>query len=80
MLSFSYVSSVNLPWYTCLLISSSSHYCQVWPIEVDMKFLEPVGKELKLLGKVKNHSFFFYALLSQAHTEDLLISLFAFVK
>ncbi|GMJ02972.1 hypothetical protein like AT2G36835 [Hibiscus trionum] len=24
---------------------------KVWPIEVDMKFLEPVGKELKLLGK-----------------------------
>ncbi|KAK9195452.1 hypothetical protein WN943_003573 [Citrus x changshan-huyou] len=23
----------------------------VWPIEVDLKFLEPVGKELKLLGK-----------------------------
>ncbi|KAE8720334.1 transcription factor MYB48-like isoform X1 [Hibiscus syriacus] len=24
---------------------------KVWPIEVNMKFLEPVGKELKLLGK-----------------------------
>lgn len=24
---------------------------KVWPIEVDLKFLEPVGKELKLLGK-----------------------------
>ncbi|KAK7396596.1 hypothetical protein VNO78_17718 [Psophocarpus tetragonolobus] len=24
---------------------------QVWPIEVDLKFLEPVGRELKLLGK-----------------------------
>ncbi|MFQ6635878.1 hypothetical protein Gotur_010733 [Gossypium turneri] len=24
---------------------------KVWPIEVNTKFLEPVGKELKLLGK-----------------------------
>ncbi|PON49019.1 hypothetical protein PanWU01x14_232850 [Parasponia andersonii] len=24
---------------------------KVWPIEVNLKFLEPVGKELKLLGK-----------------------------
>ncbi|XVF07830.1 hypothetical protein REPUB_Repub06bG0173500 [Reevesia pubescens] len=24
---------------------------KVWPIEVNVKFLEPVGKELKLLGK-----------------------------
>ncbi|XP_065856304.1 uncharacterized protein [Euphorbia lathyris] len=24
---------------------------KVWPIEVDLKFLEPVGRELKLLGK-----------------------------
>ncbi|KAK7284998.1 hypothetical protein RJT34_19753 [Clitoria ternatea] len=24
---------------------------QVWPINVDLKFLEPVGRELKLLGK-----------------------------
>ncbi|XP_010527963.1 PREDICTED: uncharacterized protein LOC104805192 [Tarenaya hassleriana] len=24
---------------------------KVWPVEVDLKFLEPVGKELKLLGK-----------------------------
>ncbi|KAK6231677.1 hypothetical protein SCA6_001750 [Theobroma cacao] len=25
---------------------------KVWPIEVNLKFLEPVGKELKLLGKM----------------------------
>lgn len=25
---------------------------QVWPINVDLKFIEPVQKELKLLGKV----------------------------
>ncbi|XP_027351333.1 uncharacterized protein LOC113862447 isoform X1 [Abrus precatorius] len=25
---------------------------QVWPISVDLKFLEPVGRELKLLGKL----------------------------
>ncbi|KAE8651047.1 hypothetical protein Csa_001390 [Cucumis sativus] len=24
---------------------------KVWPIDVDLKFLEPVGRELKLLGK-----------------------------
>ncbi|XP_022767272.1 uncharacterized protein LOC111311809 isoform X2 [Durio zibethinus] len=24
----------------------------VWPIDINMKFLEPVGKELKLLGKL----------------------------
>ncbi|KAL2345100.1 hypothetical protein Fmac_006385 [Flemingia macrophylla] len=24
---------------------------QVWPIDVNLKFLEPVGRELKLLGK-----------------------------
>ncbi|VVB02400.1 unnamed protein product [Arabis nemorensis] len=24
---------------------------KVWPVEVDLKFLEPVGKELKMLGK-----------------------------
>ncbi|KAL5079586.1 hypothetical protein RYX36_008007 [Vicia faba] len=24
---------------------------KVWPIEVDLKFLEPVGRELKALGK-----------------------------
>ncbi|QCD97952.1 uncharacterized protein LOC114187192 isoform X1 [Vigna unguiculata] len=24
---------------------------QVWPIHVDLKFLEPVGRELKMLGK-----------------------------
>ncbi|WCJ34455.1 hypothetical protein M5689_015765 [Euphorbia peplus] len=24
---------------------------KVWPIEVDLKFMEPVGRELKLLGK-----------------------------
>ncbi|KAK7245073.1 hypothetical protein RIF29_39904 [Crotalaria pallida] len=24
---------------------------KVWPISVDLKFLEPVGKELKMLGK-----------------------------
>ncbi|KAH7553522.1 hypothetical protein ACOSP7_029748 [Xanthoceras sorbifolium] len=24
---------------------------KVWPVEVDLNFLEPVGKELKLLGK-----------------------------
>ncbi|XP_019454698.1 PREDICTED: uncharacterized protein LOC109355888 [Lupinus angustifolius] len=24
---------------------------KVWPINVDLKFLEPVGKELKMLGK-----------------------------
>lgn len=32
---------------------------QVWPIEVDLKFLEPVGRELKLLGKVTLHNFRF---------------------
>ncbi|KEH24046.1 hypothetical protein MtrunA17_Chr7g0264881 [Medicago truncatula] len=25
---------------------------KVWPIEVDLKFLEPIGRELKQLGKV----------------------------
>lgn len=25
---------------------------QVWPINVDLKFVEPIQKELKLLGKV----------------------------
>lgn len=25
---------------------------QVWPIEVDLKFMEPVGRELKSVGKV----------------------------
>ncbi|XP_030495723.1 uncharacterized protein LOC115711511 isoform X3 [Cannabis sativa] len=25
---------------------------KVWPVEVDLKFLEPVGRELKLLGKL----------------------------
>ncbi|XP_022767271.1 uncharacterized protein LOC111311809 isoform X1 [Durio zibethinus] len=25
---------------------------KVWPIDINMKFLEPVGKELKLLGKL----------------------------
>jgi hypothetical protein len=29
----------------------------VWPVEVDLKFLEPVGKELKMLGKVKANTF-----------------------
>ncbi|ONK64682.1 uncharacterized protein A4U43_C07F28780, partial [Asparagus officinalis] len=24
---------------------------KVWPIEVDLKFLEPVGRELKAIGK-----------------------------
>uniref|UniRef100_A0A2P2KN34 Uncharacterized protein MANES_08G012300 n=1 Tax=Rhizophora mucronata TaxID=61149 RepID=A0A2P2KN34_RHIMU len=24
---------------------------KVWPVEVDLKFLDPVGRELKLLGK-----------------------------
>lgn len=28
---------------------------QVWPIEVNLKFLEPVGRELKQLGKVNFH-------------------------
>ncbi|KAB5552358.1 hypothetical protein DKX38_009669 [Salix brachista] len=25
---------------------------KVWPIEFDLKFIEPVGRELKLLGKI----------------------------
>lgn len=28
---------------------------QVWPIEVDLQFLEPVGRELKSIGKVNLH-------------------------
>lgn len=31
----------------------------MWPVEVDLKFLEPVGKELKMLGKVKRHDMLF---------------------
>ncbi|KAL5066464.1 hypothetical protein RYX36_028201 [Vicia faba] len=31
---------------------------KVWPIEVDLKFLEPVGRELKALGKVKSFLYF----------------------
>ncbi|CAI0407650.1 unnamed protein product [Linum tenue] len=29
---------------------------KVWPIEVDLKFLEPVGRELKLLGKFMDNA------------------------
>lgn len=29
-------------------------FLQVWPIEVNLKFLEPVGRELKQLGKVNS--------------------------
>lgn len=28
---------------------------QVWPIEVDLQFLQPVGRELKSIGKVNLH-------------------------
>uniref|UniRef100_A0A7N0TG84 Uncharacterized protein n=1 Tax=Kalanchoe fedtschenkoi TaxID=63787 RepID=A0A7N0TG84_KALFE len=35
------------------LFSSS---LQVWPIEVDLKFLEPVGRELQLLGKFMDNA------------------------
>ena len=31
---------------------------QVWPIDVNLKFLEPVGRELQLLGKVKLYALF----------------------
>jgi len=33
---------------------------QVWPIEVDLKFLEPIGRELKQLGKVKSFLYLSY--------------------
>ncbi|KAG7569424.1 hypothetical protein ISN45_Aa04g021430 [Arabidopsis thaliana x Arabidopsis arenosa] len=29
---------------------------KVWPVEVDLKFLEPVGKELKMLGKFMDNA------------------------
>ncbi|KDP29181.1 hypothetical protein JCGZ_16570 [Jatropha curcas] len=29
---------------------------KVWPIEVDLKFMEPVGRELKLLGKFMDNA------------------------
>ncbi|KAF2566073.1 hypothetical protein F2Q68_00024297 [Brassica cretica] len=29
---------------------------RVWPVEVDLKFLEPVGKELKMLGKFMDNA------------------------
>ncbi|CAL1398270.1 unnamed protein product [Linum trigynum] len=29
---------------------------KVWPVEVDLKFLEPVGRELKLLGKFMDNA------------------------
>lgn len=38
----------------------SSMFGQVWPINVELKFLEPVGRELKLLGKVKSIFFVIY--------------------
>lgn len=38
------------------LCSSFIVHCecvQVWPIDIDLKFMEPVGKELKNIGKVR---------------------------
>ncbi|EEF42876.1 uncharacterized protein LOC8283978 [Ricinus communis] len=29
---------------------------KVWPIDVDLKFMEPVGRELKLLGKFMDNA------------------------
>ncbi|CAM8888748.1 hypothetical protein QQ045_024635 [Rhodiola kirilowii] len=29
---------------------------KVWPVEVDLKFLEPVGRELQLLGKFMDNA------------------------
>ncbi|XP_050228726.1 uncharacterized protein LOC126677949 [Mercurialis annua] len=29
---------------------------KVWPVEVDLKFMEPVGRELKLLGKFMDNA------------------------
>jgi hypothetical protein len=37
----------------------ASLFGQVWPIDVDLKFLEPVGRELKVLGKVKSFVYLF---------------------
>ena len=48
-----------------LIVNCSSAYGQVWPIDVNLKFLEPVGRELKSIGKVKLHVFrvvFFFPL------------------
>ena len=58
----------------------------MWPVEVDLKFLEPVGKELKMLGKVKRHDMLLLLCLNQMYllvpmlfsiSEDMLKLLFA---
>ncbi|KAF2565755.1 hypothetical protein F2Q68_00024298 [Brassica cretica] len=35
---------------------NAGRFKNVWPVEVDLKFLEPVGKELKMLGKFMDNA------------------------
>ena len=48
MLSLDVIGFLVFVHLSCIFL-----YVQVWPIEVDLKFMEPVGRELKNIGKVK---------------------------
>lgn len=39
-------------YLTLILNKFAAVYVQVWPIDIDLKFMEPVGRELKTIGKV----------------------------
>lgn len=50
----SFIKRFWLFGFLCFLLSA---FFQVWPIEIDFKFMEPIGKQLMALGKASLNSF-----------------------